>query len=286
MGLQRLQKIAREEWRHAARTAREWWRHDPLRLQRAARRAAREFRQEQPEARTPRVNTRIAVGDRMYKKDSPVAYFTVGYSALFCIDRALAAVGRENVRRILDLPCGHGRVLRMLRAGFPAAEIVACDLERDGVDFCARTLKALPLYSAEDPGQIEVQGQFDLIWVGSLFTHLAAPRWAEFLRFFRGVLAPNGVLAFTVHGPHVADRVERGDHTLGLPATARGRLLAAYEKSGFAYEDYQPGARYGVSLSAPEWVSNWIAGVSDLQVVEHDEHAWAGFQDVVVCVGR
>ena len=43
----------------------------------------------------------------------------------------------EEVARLLDLPCGHGRVMRYLRAAFPRAEITGCDLLRDGVDHCA-----------------------------------------------------------------------------------------------------------------------------------------------------
>ena len=59
-----------------------------------------------------------------------------------------------DVKRILDLPCGHGRVLRYLSAAFPEAEITACDIMREGVDFCASTFGAIPVYSQDDPQQI------------------------------------------------------------------------------------------------------------------------------------
>ena len=47
-------------------------------------------------------------------------YFGVGRSSLACIEYALQAaqLPAEGVRRILVLPCGHGRVLRYLKAGF------------------------------------------------------------------------------------------------------------------------------------------------------------------------
>src|SRR4051794_26106944 len=64
-------------------------------------------------------------------------YFGVGRSALECIDISVRAAQTNvsDVKRILDLPCGHGRVLRYLKAAFPEAEITACDIMRDGVDF-------------------------------------------------------------------------------------------------------------------------------------------------------
>jgi hypothetical protein len=44
----------------------------------------------------------------------PQGHFEIGVSALECISRALAAA-TVTPRSILDLPCGHGRVCRMLR---------------------------------------------------------------------------------------------------------------------------------------------------------------------------
>src|SRR6516225_708731 len=99
------------------------------------------------------------------------AYLSVGRSALRCINVSLMVAGieAETIRTILDLPCGHGRVLRHLREAFPAANITASDLRRDAVDYCAKTFGARPLYSDEDVARIALApNSFDLIWVGSL----------------------------------------------------------------------------------------------------------------------
>jgi len=83
-------------------------------------------------------------------------YFRCGRSAVECIQNALAiaAIPQPRIKRILDLPCGHGRVLRYLRAAFPEAEIAACDLLRDGVDFCSSTFGATAVYSSDEPDAI------------------------------------------------------------------------------------------------------------------------------------
>jgi hypothetical protein len=62
--------------------------------------------------RPPRVY-RISPKDEMYE-GSTSHYFAAGRSALHAIDVALSAAGKKRggVKRILDLPCGHGRVCR------------------------------------------------------------------------------------------------------------------------------------------------------------------------------
>ena len=87
----------------------------------------------------------------------------------------------EGVARILDLPCGHGRVLRFLRREWPGAEIVACDIDPDGAEFCCESFGATSIYAAENPQETPLRGRFDVIWSGSLLTHLDKTRWPSFL---------------------------------------------------------------------------------------------------------
>src|SRR5437667_3593839 len=144
----------------------------------------------------------IAAADEMFTGDAE-AYFSVGRSALRCINVSMVAAGIEavSIRTILDLPCGHGRVLRHLRETFPHADITACDLRRDAVDYCAKTFGARPLYSDEDVENIAfAPNSFDLIWVGSLLTHLRADHWLDFLSLFQCALRVGGLLIFSAHG--------------------------------------------------------------------------------------
>ena len=77
---------------------------------------------------------------------------------------------------MLDLPCGFGRVTRFLCARYPAASITVSDLDRDGVDYCAARFNAQAAYSVRDFRDLQLGGAYDLLWVGSLITHLPAPR--------------------------------------------------------------------------------------------------------------
>src|SRR5919109_3533527 len=80
----------------------------------------------------PTVSHRISPRDLM-ARDHLDHYFRVGEGAINEIERLLD----NEPERILDLPCGHGRLMRWLRAAYPYAEIVGCDLDPDAVNFCA-----------------------------------------------------------------------------------------------------------------------------------------------------
>ena len=92
----------------------------------------------------------ISPNDQMNTSTTAV-YYRFGLGALSFIRLALAAADQDAPRKILDLPSGHGRVLRMLRAAFPDASITACDIDRDAVDFCQHTFGAIPCYSTRIP---------------------------------------------------------------------------------------------------------------------------------------
>lgn len=227
----------------------------------------------------PNLCTVISAADGMYQPPDTKHYFAVGRSALNAIRRALAACGRPDPATILDLPCGHGRVTRYLRAAYPAARITACDLLRDGVDFCAEMYGAKPVYSSTNLDAIPLKGQYDLIWCGSLFTHLKMAGWDGFLKLFSRVLRPSGVCLFTVHGNYVATCMTDLKWGYGVPDQAG--LVAEWKRTGFAYRSYDGDPDYGVSLSHVTWVSERVRGVRGLNWFAHDERGWDNHQDVV-----
>jgi SAM-dependent methyltransferase len=214
-------------------------------------------------------------------------YFRVGQSALECIQKALdsASISPHRIKRILDLPCGHGRVLRYLKAAFPEAEITACDLLRDGVDYCSSMFGATALHSCDEPEDIPLEpGGLDLIWVGSLLTHLDAPLWPRFLAVFRNSLCPGGLLVFTTHGRYAYQRlIGSTDH--GFSHRQTTLLAYRYERTGFSYTKYsQSESYYGHSLSHPAWVIRQLMTVRGLRLVNVSERSWDQHQDVFASI--
>jgi SAM-dependent methyltransferase len=225
------------------------------------------------------VESRISPRDTMYTGDG-AHYFKVGLSAMREVEAALRAAKLTSVGRVLDLPCGHGRVLRLLMRRFPQAHFTACDLDRDGVDFCAQTFGATPVYSEEDLDALSFDARFDLIWCGSLVTHLDEPATRALFRLFARHLAPGGLLVFTAHGDFVARRMPTGEFDYMLTGEQVESLRRSYAETGFGYADYAEQSGYGVSLTSPAWIRAQLAETGGLREVYFRERAWDDHHDV------
>jgi len=226
-----------------------------------------------------KVSSRVYYRDGMYNQDG-VHYFRVGLSAIRCIDEALARANLKDVRSILDLPCGGGRVMRFLVHRFPGAEITACELASGAVEFCARTFGAQPAFSSLNLDQVSFAKKFDLIWCGSLVTHLNKTGIVALLGLFLRHLSDNGIMIFTTHGDFVARRMPARDFDYGLDPEQIDRIGIDYPTTGFGFEDYPGEKDYGVSLTSPEWIRARVRELGGLREVYFKERGWDNHQDV------
>lgn len=226
----------------------------------------------------PGLDSTVSYRDGMYGGNG-AHYFGVGRSALRCVEEAIDAADVRSVDRLLDMPCGHGRVLRWLAARFPSAALTASDVDADGVQWCARRFGATPAYSLPDFDQLSFGQEFDVIWCGSLVTHLDEPAIAALLRFFARHLADGGALVLTTHGERAANRMRGAElDYLIEPARMRG-ALQSFEATGFAYSHY-PGTRgYGLSLTSRAWLAE-RARAAGLDAVHFSPAGWDDHQDV------
>ena len=233
------------------------------------------------------VDRTLAPRDGMVAKDAGAVlteqYFDLGRRALELIHFSSELCDKPHYPDILDLPCGHGRVLRWLRAHYHYAKITACDLDRDGVDFCAQQFGATPVYSHPDLSQLPFAAQFDLIWVGSLVTHLRRDRWLATLDHLVKWTRECGVIILTTQGRTVSSLLARGQRNIAENID-KPALLAEYARTGFAYQRYfESNAEedYGLALSSPEWVLRTLQRYPDIIVRAYLEEAW-GMQDVII----
>lgn len=229
------------------------------------------------------VDRTIAARDTMVAPGEPEQYFDLGRRALELIRFSAELCDKPHYPDILDLPCGHGRVLRWLRAHYDYARITACDLDRDGVDFCARQFGALPVYSQPDLRQLPFTAQFDLIWMGSLVTHLPQDRWLATLDCIIRWTREYGVIVFSTQGRCVSSLLARGRRNIAENID-KPALLEEYARAGFAYQRYfecTGGEDYGLALSSPEWLMRVLQRYPDVILRAYLEEAW-GVQDVVI----
>lgn len=214
----------------------------------------------------------------MYDGVHARTYFKIGAEALHLVQQSALAAGLGTPTRMLDLPCGHGRALRWFRAAWPSADLVACDLDRDAVDWCVATLGATGIYSRPNLREVDLSPPFDVIWVGSLLTHFDATRWQSTLSVLAGALRPSGVLVFSAHGHQARENLRT--HHYGLETSQAEALVDGWDATGFGYAAYPWDEGYGVSLSKPSWVRSILAEVPGLEEMALWLAGWDRHHDV------
>lgn len=230
----------------------------------------------------PPIDRTVSSRDEMVFPGNEENYFEVGHDALGLIRLAQQVCNREWLPRILDLPCGHGRVLRWLRAAFEYADITACDLNRDGVDFCQQQFNATGVYSDVDLQQINFDPGFDLVWCGSLFTHLPLEAQIKTLDRLLDWTVEDGIIVLTLQGRFMATQLERGDAEFADNVDVVG-LLRDFRTHGAAYRPYyeEPSGQYGLTLNSPAQINAVIQSKSSVIQRAYLEQAW-GVQDVLI----
>jgi SAM-dependent methyltransferase len=146
-----------------------------------------------------------------------------------------------------------------------------------------------PEYSHNDFAQIPLGDQnFDLIWVGSLLTHLDARRGNSFVEIFSRRLRPGGLLIFSSHGRLSYQWIVEGKHKYGLSNEQSARVLDDFERVGFGFindtDAPSDGVKYGLSFCSPNWVLDRIIRLPEIRLVHLAEAAWDHHQDIFACV--
>jgi SAM-dependent methyltransferase len=201
------------------------------------------------------------------------AYYRAGHEALLCLEHVLACAGRtlDDVDGLLEFASGYGRLTRHLARRIDAQRIWAADILPDAASFLHRTFGVHALHSAQEPAALALPRRFDVIWVGSLFSHLPRRRFGPWLRRLVDALSDEGLLIFSTHGADVVAEVPKHASGFTFVAQSESRRLAPDE--------------YGSSFVTPDVVRAIAAGqgVAHLHVVER-ELWW--IQDVWVAARR
>jgi SAM-dependent methyltransferase len=229
--------------------------------------------------RDSQVIREVAPEDKMYAY-APDLYFGAGQSALRSIRLAMLAADVKKVKRVLDFGCAYGRVLRSLRAAFPEASITACDLRKNELEWCQKTFgpnDVVPVESAFEPDDVKLEGNFDLIWCGSILTHISKEQWTRFLKLFERSLAPGGVAVFTVYGRFIAHLVRSGQNLLNMSAENAAKVIRDYDETGFGFA-LTPSD--GDTIVSRSWLCSQLDQVPSLELLGYTERAWM-WQDVV-----
>jgi SAM-dependent methyltransferase len=142
--------------------------------------------------------------------------------------------------------------------------------------------------SIEDLRKLTFETDFDLVFCGSLLTHLPHDGAQAALAAVARALSPTGLALVTFQGRH-AEHIQRHKWKYledALFAVAERQV----RKNGFGFIDYRGDfrsrfsaqARYGVALVRPSWAVHQIETNPELRLLSYAERAWGDHQDVLV----
>lgn len=230
-----------------------------------------------------KVSFDISPDDEMLGPGGKLHYFNVGLSGIYWILKSIIFTGQNDkkIKNILDFPCGCGRVLRFLKAFFPDSEITASEIEPKYLDFCKSTFGVNTVISDKNFEKINFNRKFDLIWCGSLFTHLNSRKFKKLLKLFYNHLENNGLLIFSSHGRFGIRNIKDFDY--GLRLYQKTLVKLKYYFFGYGYVNYLRKFGYGVSFINPSWIYSKIQKFSDLRLFAYVEKAWDSHHDIIVC---
>lgn len=155
--------------------------------------------------------------------------------------------GFERLSRVLDFGSGHGRLTRTLLQRMPRRKIWACDIYPNAVAWQAATFGVNALVSAPSPDLFALDERHEVVLAGSVFSHLPDALFRGWLGRLYELVAPGGLLAFSVHGAAFAPA--------GQAIGADGHGYAAWSES--LTLDPQ---MYGMSYVTDDYVRDAVAG--------------------------
>lgn len=160
------------------------------------------------------ISTSIHAGDEMYLTAlakitssglAKAVYLRQGADINATIQQLLNwRFGRKDTIKFLDFASGYGRSTRFLVQDVPPSNVWVSDIYADAVTFQKETFKVNGFVSCHNPSSLYCDEKFDMIFVASLFTHLPQERFMNWLRRLFEMLAPRGVLVFSLHDEALA----------------------------------------------------------------------------------
>jgi len=148
-----------------------------------------------------------------------------------------------SISSMLDFASGYGRLTRFLIRELDPSKIWVSDIKAHSVEFQHAHFGVNGFPSTLDPEALAAPSQFDLVFVGSLFSHLPEDTFERWLRRLWEFLMPTGLLVFSTNN---ADLLPAADRALTFISTSEENIVCTADRaldpqqygSTFVTEDY------------------------------------------------
>jgi SAM-dependent methyltransferase len=177
--------------------------------------------------------------------------------------------GAARAGSVLDFASGYGRVTRFLVHDLAPERLRVADVYAGGVRFQEDRFGVRGIASTIDPDGFRPAERFDAILVASLFSHLPEPTFHGWLEALWRLVAPGGILVFSVH-----------DESLVTPWSElppAGLLFAEVSESASLGK-----GDYGTAWVSEDFVRRAVARVAPRAAVHRLPRALQHFQDLYV----
>ena len=156
---------------------------------------------EHPHARIPSIDLRTSVVGPCTIDE----FIQGGEQTVEDIEDALASVNCSmgTISTFFDFGCGCGRLLLTASQRWVNVSLYGCDVDHRGIQWCRNNLDSVELIVNEPLPPLPYNNDmFDVIWCGSVFTHLDENHQDLWLNELKRIMKTGGILLASVHGPH------------------------------------------------------------------------------------
>lgn len=119
----------------------------------------------------------------------------------------------DQLRSVLDFASGYGRLTRILSQVMPPERLWVSDIYTQAIDWQVAHFGVNGFHSVAEPTNLAHDRRHDVVFVGSLFSHLPARLFYAWLERLYALVAEGGVIAFSVHDEAMLGPGETMDET-------------------------------------------------------------------------
>jgi SAM-dependent methyltransferase len=194
-----------------------------------------------------------------HDRDRAVTNYFQNALEQFAVVKHIAA-WRPRPKRMLDFASGYGRLTRLLVHERLADEITVSDILEGGMQFQGEQFGVRTILSKTDPAEFTADETYDLIFVASLFTHLPAATFTPWLRRLAELLAPEGLLIFSVHDESLSPETVDG---IRFQSESESRVLdvedygSTWVTEGFVREQVASLGAEWACVRLPRALADW-----------------------------
>jgi 2-polyprenyl-3-methyl-5-hydroxy-6-metoxy-1,4-benzoquinol methylase len=174
-------------------------------------------------------------------------------------------VDMDNLK-VLEFAAGYGRLTRHLHK---LCDLTVSDIHPEAVEFVHKHCGCPTYVSSRDPDHLKIPGQFGIVAVISLFSHLPDRTFGKWLSALYSLVAPGGYLIFTTIGES-ARAINPQIPTPGLDGIA---FEAISEQIDLDTQDY------GNTTVHPHYVGVQVGRLPGARLISYEAGPWWKYQD-------